>query len=103
MPLIQREGFEMAKYRRKTGEIVEAVQFNPLGKHKSILPEGVTGTLSPGADNWAYEGCQFLVTTIHGQLTDVVSGDWIITEPDGKHHYPCKPDFFKATYELVEE
>lgn len=41
------------------------------------------------------------VTTIHGQETKVTIGDWIITEPDGKHFYPCKPDIFEATYEPV--
>lgn len=41
------------------------------------------------------------VTTIHNQKTKVIEGDWIITEPDGIHHYPCKPDIFEATYEAV--
>ena len=38
------------------------------------------------------------VVTIHEQTTTVVIGDWIVTEPDGKHHYPIKPDIFKETY-----
>lgn len=41
------------------------------------------------------------VTTIHGDQLVVEVGDWIITEPDGIHHYPCKPDIFEATYEPV--
>ena len=41
------------------------------------------------------------VITIHNQRTKVVEGDWIITEPDGIHHYPCKPDIFDSTYEAV--
>jgi hypothetical protein len=41
----------------------------------------------------------FTVTTIHGEDTKVVVGDWIITEPDGESHYPCKPDIFAARYE----
>lgn len=45
----------------------------------------------------------FVVTTIHGQKTVVVDGDWIITESDGIHFYPCKPDVFEATYERVED
>lgn len=39
------------------------------------------------------------VITIHGQRAYLDPGDWIITEPDGIHHYPCKPDIFDATYE----
>ena len=31
----------------------------------------------------------------------VCPGDWIITEPDGKGFYPCKPDVFAAKYEPV--
>lgn len=44
-----------------------------------------------------------LVTTIHGDKLFVHVGEWIITEPDGKHHYPCKPDIFEATYEPVAQ
>ena len=32
----------------------------------------------------------------------VCPGDWVITGVAGEH-YPCKPDIFEATYELVEE
>ena len=45
---------------------------------------------------------RFYVTTIHGQRAYLASGDWVITEVDGVHHYPCKPDIFAATYELAE-
>jgi hypothetical protein len=41
------------------------------------------------------------VITIHGQRAYLDPGDWVITEPDGVHHYPCKPDIFAATYEPV--
>ena len=33
----------------------------------------------------------------------VCPGDWIITEPDGKGFYPCKPDVFAAKYEPAPE
>ncbi|MBP6614446.1 MAG: hypothetical protein KA203_01830 [Aquabacterium sp.] len=32
----------------------------------------------------------------------VCPGDWVITGVAGEH-YPCKPDIFEATYDLVEE
>ena len=38
------------------------------------------------------------VVTIHNQKTKVIEGDWIIIEPNGINHYPCKPDIFEATY-----
>jgi hypothetical protein len=46
---------------------------------------------------------EFCVTTIHGQKTIVRDGDYIVTEPDGIHHYPVKPDIFEANYKLIEE
>jgi hypothetical protein len=87
------------KYLRKPG-YSEAVQFDPNGVHRLELPKGVTGVHAPGADNWAYAGCTFFVTTIHGQQTKVVAGDYIVTEPDGIHHYPCKPDIFEERHDL---
>lgn len=91
----------MKTYRRKPGT-VRAVQFDPQGVHKMALPEGVIGIPSPGADNWAYEGCQFSVTTIHGQNAEVVAGDFVVLEPDGIHYYPCKPDVFLDRYEPAD-
>ena len=32
----------------------------------------------------------------------VCPGDWIITGVKGEH-YPCKPDIFMTTYDMVEE
>jgi hypothetical protein len=42
------------------------------------------------------------VVTAHGQKTEVQTDDWVISEPDGRGHYPCKPDIFAATYDPVE-
>ena len=88
----------MAKFRKKP-VVVEADQFIE-GKY---MPPGVTMLevkefLKPGEVKFEY-----YVTTIHGQPTTVVNGDWIIREPDGQHYYPCKPDIFEATYEPVGE
>lgn len=91
----------MAKYRKKT-VVVEATQWDPDSLTEQPEPHkpdrlGViwqycpTGHVASG-----------IVTTIHGQEAEVAIGDWIIKEPDGIHHYPCKPDIFKATYEKVE-
>ena len=76
----------MAKYRKKPIE-VEAVQYiRPPAPHGVFIDE--TGKAS--------------VVTIHGHRTPVNPGDWIITEPDGVHHYPCKPEVFAATYEPAD-
>lgn len=83
----------MPLYRKKP-VIVHAEQWFP-GKQVNGVTPIVDGTII-GKSNYG------TVTTIHGQQTQVDPGDWIITEPDGIHHYPCKPDIFENTYELVE-
>lgn len=73
---------------RKRPVIVEAQRYLP--------PHQIPASVSCDAAGSPY------VVTIHGQWTLVADGDWIITEPDGVHHYPCKPDIFEATYEPTE-
>lgn len=75
------------KYRKKP-IIVEAEQWFPDKKLDSVIIDPPTRPY---------------VISIHGQATFISPGDWIITEPDGEHHYPCKPDIFEATYEPVKE
>ena len=79
------------KYRSKP-KIVEASQYIE-GKQ---VPFGVVW------DERNYPHCVPCVVTIHGHAAVVCDGDWIITEPDGEHHYPCKPDIFAASYEPAE-
>jgi len=43
------------------------------------------------------------VVTIHGQKTVVQYGDFIVQEPDGTHHYPCKPEIWLAGHESLED
>lgn len=85
------------KYRKKP-VVVEASQWH--GPRK----DGPTPT-PPGV--YYDPNCGFYVTTIHGQLTKIEPGDWIIVETEQPikgfvHAYPCKPDIFAATYEPVE-
>ena len=91
----------MAKYKKKP-VIVEAVQLTKDMVLDGSLPNGVT-LLNSGTHQGRREVRSFTgeVTTIHGQRTKVILGDWIITEPDGVHHYPCKPDIFEQTYDKV--
>lgn len=80
----------MAKYRKKP-IVIEPVQFN---NNPAEDPDGV---FRRPEDNAPY------VVTIHDQRCYLSPGDWIIPEPDGIHHYPCKPDIFEITYDLIEE
>lgn len=87
------------KFRNKP-RVIEAEQFTDTHTPKGVFqdsfysdPRDIGGRR---LITWHY------TVTIHGQKAKVVHGDWIITEPDGEHHYPCKPDVFEKTYELAE-
>ena len=43
---------------------------------------------------------EMIIHTLEGDMLASV-GDYIITGVDGEQ-YPCKPDIFEKTYELVE-
>jgi len=93
----------MPKFRNKPIEI-EAYQLTE-DLIKSVVLDGlsVPGLCkmrsSSQLERREVYSSKFTVTTIQGKETVVVVGDWIITEPDGKSHYPCKPDIFAARYE----
>jgi hypothetical protein len=84
------EGEVMATFRKKPVE-VEAEQFH---QDKFPLPFRYTTACCLGPNGW-------YVTTAHGQQAALADGDWVIREPDNRGFYPCKPDIFAATYELV--
>lgn len=86
---------------RKKPIIVEAIQFDPLNKHRLKLPDGVYCINSPGADNYGYEGNKFYIDTLEGRH-EVTVYDWIITGVKGEK-YPCKPDIFELTYDKIED
>jgi len=79
----------MPRFRKKPIEI-EAEQWFP-GKQVAGVVE---------RDNTNYHHAGHFVETLEG-LMKVSPGDWIITGVKGEK-YPCKPDIFAATYELVE-
>jgi len=77
----------MAKYRSKPCEC-EAFQWFPN--------MGLQGGVRIDHDTNSY-----YVVTISGDTALVDAGDFIITEPDGIHHYPCKPAVFERRWELA--
>jgi hypothetical protein len=78
------------KYRKKT-MVVEAEQFSIL--NEVPLPFAGRGACCLGPHGW-------YVATLGGPL-HISNRDWIIKGIKGEF-YPCKPDIFEATYELVE-
>ena len=88
---------KIQKFRKKPVEI-EAVQW-----------DGSPSTVH-AIQNWAEEYSKFIVfigwsnvleiPTLEGTMRAHV-GDWIIRGVKDEF-YPCKPDIFEATYELLE-
>lgn len=82
------------KFRKKP-VVIEAVQVtNKTFDDPHPNPEHIPGVI--------YDPvllCAF-IDTLEGRMRADL-GDWIITGVNGEH-YPCKPDIFAATYELVE-
>ena len=88
----------VAKYRKKP-VIIEAVQYTENSRDEVIAWSGAQHT---GIGNYGneYELENLRIHTLEGTLT-VSLGDWIIKGIKGEF-YPCKPDIFGDTYELVE-
>jgi hypothetical protein len=90
----------MAKYRKRPVE-VEAVKFNGSSTDVGRITCWMeTGKLYP----LGMSTCDFVsmvIPTLEGDMT-VQPGDFVIRGVAGEF-YPCKPEIFAATYELVEE
>ncbi len=88
------------KFRKKP-LVIDAVQFTKEMFDTNInIPEGVicnSTKYDPEIGKITEYG--FCIRTLEGDMT-VSVGDWIITGIKGEK-YPCKPDIFEATYELV--
>jgi len=97
---------------RKRPIVIEAVQLISstwsemcehagVGKLSDGKPEGCyvkkDGTLNDGSESNTRMGLQ--IPTLEGLML-AVEGDWIIRGVAGEL-YPCKPDIFEKTYEVV--
>lgn len=91
----------MSKFRKRPVEI-EAFQWNPDNAPNwvSVPPDAawfinaqIMRVVSPTKDG----GCS--IKTLEGTMR-ANPGDWIIRGVKGEL-YPCKPDIFAATYELI--
>lgn len=92
----------MAKYRKKP-VVVNAEQFRDDKPCHGVYGGFVHARRCIAClPEKSYEVVGPAVITIHGKVTPIVDGDWIIDEGDGLHFYPCKPHIFEATYEVAE-
>jgi hypothetical protein len=94
----------MSKYRKKP-VVIEA--FKWMGDHTSMEnpPAWLLTAIKDGTIMFTQLhdvfGDQMLIETLEGTHR-ASPGDFIIQGVKGEL-YPCKPDIFEATYELVEE
>lgn len=86
----------MAKYRKKP-VVIEAFQYN--GKENTFVPIWGAKKFSEGV--LYFENEHLYVDTLEGDMMASV-GDYIIKGVNDEV-YPCKPDIFDKTYELVED
>ena len=81
---------------RKKPVVIEAKQFTD--KSKDQVHNWVRGNTSADFE----DGIPVLkIQTLEGIMTTRF-GDWVIKGVNGEF-YPCKPDIFEKTYEIVQE
>lgn len=81
------------KFRKKP-VVVDAVQW--LGTNDSM---DAIRALDTGKQSVDFSRHNIFIGTLEGQMTAEI-GDWIIRGVKGEL-YPCKPDIFLRTYEMV--
>lgn len=81
----------MAKYRKKP-VVIEAVQWE--GNNEKEMKDFINMELVT-----EYNGDVLVIETLEGTMR-AEKGDYIIKGVHGEF-YPCKPDIFHKTYELV--
>lgn len=94
----------MPKFRKKP-VVIEAMQFRgPLDTIRNVdyailLDDWLVA--NKGDRVCRYVGDTIIISTLEGDHT-ASPGDWIIKGVQGEL-YPCKPDIFEATYEMVTQ
>ena len=87
------------KYRKKP-VVIEAIQFFDDAESISLLSSFITGQ-NVVVDYKDIKNPVLKIETLEGTMFANI-GDYIIKGVDGEF-YPCKPNIFEETYELVED
>lgn len=92
----------MSKYRKKP-VVIEARCFTTNNEVGSPTMDAIVNWANQGKSkpNAWHNGTNIFIQTLEGEMRADV-GDYIIQGLNGEF-YPCKPDIFQKTYELVEE
>ena len=92
------------KYRKKP-VVIEAIQWN--GDNLKEVMEFIRSEFKYESNTryitnkFSYINSVLTINTLEGDM-EASKGDYIIKGIKGEF-YPCKPDIFQATYEVVEE
>lgn len=90
----------MARYRKKP-VVIDAIQWHEETMFIKDVLDHFGGMKEMGISTIGRSGRRLFIRTLEGEMS-VGDGDWIIKGVNGEL-YPCKPDIFEKTYELVEE
>jgi hypothetical protein len=86
------------KFRKKPVEI-DAVQFTGTGESCTEITMFLGGYTTNNHEWKTYTNDGGYILTLEGRM-EFSKDDWIIKGIKGEF-YPCKPDIFAATYEIV--
>lgn len=91
----------MAKYRKKP-VVIEAFQYDGdlSGKDGYYVPKWAVKAFEDGVIKFKDAGDMY-IETLEGDMQAHV-GDWVIKGVKGEL-FPCKPDVFEMTFELIED
>jgi hypothetical protein len=81
------------KFRKKP-VVIEAIKFDRLGMNYEEVKKFVGEDMQVRLEG-------YFINTLEG-LMRVTPGDYVIKGVEGEF-YPCKPDIFEKTYEMVED
>jgi len=86
----------MVQKFRKKPVVIEAVQFTDnVDEVEQFVGKELKGNM-----NGSGSVQELLIETLEGGM-HALTGDWIIKGVNGEF-YPCKPDIFEKTYEMVD-
>ena len=90
----------MSKFRKKP-IVIEAFKWTG-GPDQAEDPEWIVEAIKNGTayfEDMHMEDIRFRIKTLEGEMT-VSPGDYVIKGVNGEI-YPCKPDIFEKSYEVV--
>lgn len=83
---------------RKLPVAIEARQLTNNNTNDQL--NGLVNWIQSNGGNAGHDGTDIYIHTLEGTMKANLH-DWIIRGVQGEF-YPCKPDIFKSTYELVD-